>query len=228
MKNRKNLLKALPAAIAFCVMVCPVIASAQGDDTTNAAAESRRLVKKAMAYERAGKGVEAAKTYEELVRVDPSKKKVVSRRLVKLYAEAGSTNAALKWAKQVMADNPDPQAYLAGVYSMLGDYDKASEMLAKEVTNAKKANRKIVLRWQFADVREKQGNYDKAEALLNEAEKLAKGSIYEKGTQKRLERLKKNRAEAAKAASAAKKKASRSGKSSAVTGSVARAASPVR
>jgi tetratricopeptide (TPR) repeat protein len=147
---------------------------------------SAQLVKQGMAYERAGQKAKAAETYEELIRIDPTKRMVLSRRLVNLYAETGKTNAALNWAEQITENHPDPQAYLAGVHTMLGNYKEAEQILEKEVAAAKEDRQKLSLRWQLAHVYEKEGKPDKSEKLLKEASELSKGKPEHKTASERL------------------------------------------
>lgn len=169
------------------------------------------LATQAMGYERAGEKAKAAEIYEKLIETDPTKRMVLANRLVKLYAEIGNTNKALEWAHVVMERNPDPQAYLAGVHTMLGNYNEAKAILEKEISSVgspsrkgdkdagKDPRRKLTLYWQLADVYEKQGNDQKAEYLLKAAVELAKGKPEESAARRRLQKFHEKRTESTEA-----------------------------
>jgi predicted Zn-dependent protease len=106
---------------------------------------------------------------------NPAKRAVVAGELVKLYAKAGESENALTWARVVMEKNPDPQAYLAGVYAMLGQFKEARAILEPEIATATNAHRKVTLCWQMADVCEASGDIAGAEKALNEAVKASSG-----------------------------------------------------
>ena len=74
-----------------------------------------------------------------------------------------------------MEKNPDPQAYLAGVYALLGRLDEARSILDAEIAAATNAQRKVTLFWQMADVCEKTGDLAGADKALNEAAKTSAG-----------------------------------------------------
>jgi hypothetical protein len=107
--------------------------------------------------ERAGRKREAADIYEEMVRTNTAARKVLSHRLVAIYTETGETNKALTWAHEVMRDNPDPQAYLAAVQTRLGQCKEAREILEHEIAANTNTTRAVTLRWQLAEVLERQG-----------------------------------------------------------------------
>ena len=144
----------------------------------------------AAAHERAGRKREAAAVYEAMVRTNTAARKVLSHRLVTLYAEAGETNKAVAWAREVMRDNPDPKAYLAAVYGRLGQWKDAQEILEREIASNTNTTRAVTLRWQLAEACEKDGDAVKARKILNEASGLAKGTPMEATTQRRLKALK--------------------------------------
>jgi len=133
--------------------------------------------------------MKAAEIYEEIIEHDPSKRLALANRLVKIYGEAGVTNKALKWAEAVMEWNPDPQAYLAGVHAMLGNYGEAREILANELAEVGQSRRRLTLQWQLADVYEKEGNTDKAERILKAAADSVKGKPEEITAGRRLKRF---------------------------------------
>jgi len=124
-----------------------------------------------------------------MVRTNAAARKVLSHRLVAIYAETGETNKAMAWAREVMRDNPDPQAYLAGVQARLGQTLEAQETLEREIARNTNTTRAVTLRWQLAEVFEKQGNLDRAREVLNQAAGMAKGTPIEATTQRRLKAL---------------------------------------
>ena len=118
------------------------------------AVNSEDLKALAARYEQQGLKAEAADTYERLIEIDPTTRPVLSRRLVKLYAELSLTRQTLAWAQVVMGSNPDPQAYLAGVHTLLGAYDEAARILENEIAREERPQRSGVLKRQLADVYE--------------------------------------------------------------------------
>jgi tetratricopeptide (TPR) repeat protein len=144
----------------------------------------------AAAYERAGRKAEAAALYEEIARTNSAARKVLSHRLVPLYAETGQTDEALKWAHEVMRDNPDPKAYLAGVHAQLGNWEQAGQMLQEEIAANTDETRSVTLRWQLADVLERLGKHEACVKVLDEASGLAKGSRMEAAALRRAEAAK--------------------------------------
>ena len=143
----------------------------------------------AAAHERTGRKQEAAALYEAMVRTNSAARKVLSHRLVALYVETGETNKALAWAREVMRDNPDPQTYLAAVQARLGQSQEARAILERELAGNTNATRAVTLRWQLADIFEKEGDRVKARRLLNEAADAATGTAMEATTQRRLKAL---------------------------------------
>lgn len=151
------------------------------------------LQEQAVVHERAGRKREAAAIYEEIVRTNAAARKVLAGRLVTIYSETGETNKALRWAQEVMRNNPDPQAYLAAVHAKLGQYKQAQEILEREITGNTNATRAVTLRWQLADVCENFGEHQKARTILGEAAGIAKGTPMESAAQKRLNKPEQNR-----------------------------------
>jgi tetratricopeptide (TPR) repeat protein len=145
----------------------------------------------AVEHERAGRKREAAVTYEEMARTNAAARKVLSHRLVAIYTETGETNKALAWAHEVMRENPDPQAYLAGVHARLGEWKEARETLEREIAGNTNATRAVTLRWQLAEQWERQGDTAKASKALTDAAAAAKGTLMESAAQQRLNALKK-------------------------------------
>jgi hypothetical protein len=111
--------------------------------------------------------------------------------LVAIYTETGETNKALAWAHEVMRENPDPQAYLAGVHARLGEWKEAREILEHEIAGNTNAIRAVTLRWQLAELWERQGNTTKASKALTEAADAAKGTQMESAARQRLNASKK-------------------------------------
>jgi tetratricopeptide (TPR) repeat protein len=111
---------------------------------------------------------------------------VLSSRLVTIYTEIGETNKALTWAHEVMRSNPEPQTYLAGVHTRLGQFKAAQDILEREIASNTNSTRAVTLRWQLADVFEKAGDEKKARKILDEAAIAAKGTQMEPAAQKRL------------------------------------------
>jgi tetratricopeptide (TPR) repeat protein len=128
-----------------------------------------------------------AATLEAEAAGNPAKRAVVAGELVKLYAKAGESENALTWARVVMEKNPDPQAYLAGVYAMLGQFADARTILEPEIAAATNAQREVTLCWQAADVCEADGDIAEARKFLRQAADLSVGGPYETTARKRLE-----------------------------------------
>ena len=182
------------ASLVICVFLAPVIQAAETNwlSATPAPATGRPLPSPqdiATAHERAGRRSEAASLYEEIVRTNSSARKVLSHRLVTLYVETGETNKALTWAREVMRDNPDPQAYLARVHARLGQTKAAREILEREVGANTNTTRAITLRWQLSDLYAQQDSVDEARQVLSQAAGLAKGTPMEAAAHRRLNAL---------------------------------------
>lgn len=123
----------------------------------------------------ASNALATAATLEAEAAQSPAKRDIVARELVKLYAAAGESENALTWARVVMEENPDPQAYLAGVYAMLGQFKEARAILEPEIAVCTEPHRKTTLCWQMADVCENSGDPAGAETALNAAAQASKG-----------------------------------------------------
>ena len=133
----------------------------------------------AEACERSGDLLGAAAAYERIIRQDPAKRVVLASRLVQIYAQEGLGEKALKWAQVAMERNPEPQAYLAGVYKMLGKLGEAQKILEQQLAEQKEPRRKLTLSWQLAEVYEKEGNISAAEKTLLESVESVRGAIDE-------------------------------------------------
>ena len=140
----------------------------------------------AAAYERTGRKAEAAAIYEQLARTNAVARKVLAPRLVQIYAQTGKEKEALAWAHEVMRENPDPQAYLAGVHSRLGQQKQAQEILEREIATNTNSTRAVTLRWQLADVCGKDGDKAQAKRVLDEAATAAKGTPMEDAAKRRI------------------------------------------
>ena len=185
------------SGILFWLFFCAATALGEGGETNSltnpstpsvrhGAASPKKLAAK---HEQAGRKREAAAVYEEIARTDPAARKILSHRLVSIYIETGETNKALTWAHEVMLDNPDPQAYLAGVHARLGQFERAQEILEKEIASNTNTTRAVTLRWQLAEVFEEMGNTINTRKILNEAVTAAKGTPMESVARQRLKGL---------------------------------------
>jgi tetratricopeptide (TPR) repeat protein len=141
----------------------------------------------AAAHERAGRKRQAAALYETKARTNPAARKVLSHRLLALYTETGETNKALTWAREVMRDNPDPQAYLAAVQARLGQWQEARGILEHEIAINTNATRAVTLRWQLAEVYAQEGDGATTSRLLSEAASLANGTGMDAAARRRVD-----------------------------------------
>ncbi len=118
--------------------------------------------------ERAGHPAAAAAAYEALLRRDASFEKLLMPRLVELNIASGHPAEALSWARRVMRKHPAPQAYLAGVYTRLGQLKEAELLLRQTIarTDTDGYALRPALLWQLADVQEAQGNTAAAATTL--------------------------------------------------------------
>lgn len=107
-----------------------------------------------------------------------------------IYAETGRTNQALTWAREVMRENPDPQAYLAAVHANLGQFKQTYQLLKHEIAANTNTTRTVTLRWQLAEVCDKMADVAAVRKLLDEAAAAAKGTPLEITAQKRVDALK--------------------------------------
>jgi tetratricopeptide (TPR) repeat protein len=184
--------------LGFLVWLPFLTATAKGGDTNPVRTMSGPAIlnplpnpgQTATEHERAGRKREAAAIYEELARTNAAARKVLSHRLVTIYLETGETNKALTWAREVMRNNPDPQAYLGEVHARLGQFKLAREILEQEITQNTNATRAVTLRWQLAEVCEKEGDRVKAVKLFKEAADAAKGTAMEAVARQRVNALK--------------------------------------
>lgn len=143
----------------------------------------------AMAREQAGQPREAATLYESVIASDPAARPLLLPRIARLYAEAGATNKALDCARLAMASNPDPQAYLAGIHALLGDFAQARSIIERELAADPAPPRRLTLLWQLADVCERQGDLKAAESALGAALTACAGTPDEPAARRRLDRF---------------------------------------
>lgn len=139
-------------------------------------------------FERTGRTREAAALNEDLARTNSSARKILSSRLVTIYTETGETDKALMWAREVMCDNPDPQACLAAVRARVGRWPEARKILEHEIAENTNATRAVALRWQLAEILEMAGNKNNAQKILDEAAVAAKGTAMESTARRRVGR----------------------------------------
>ena len=142
-------------------------------------ASPQRLSALAETYEQSGALLEAAAVYERLIEQDSAKRMALAQRLVRIYAKEGLTEKALSWAHVVMERNPEPQAYLAGVHTLLGNLNEARNILEQQLAERKEPRQKLTLSWQLANVCEKLGDIPSAEKTLLESAESVAGSLEE-------------------------------------------------
>jgi tetratricopeptide (TPR) repeat protein len=149
-----------------------------GEPAPATAAQLRALAER---YEQDGLKGPAAGVYEDLIRVEPESRLVLAGRLVELYIETRQSQKALDWAREVMKTNPEPRAYLAGVYAQLGGYNEARALLEAELEAAatNDVTRRLQLLWQMSDVEARAGHREKARQHREEAARLAEGTPHE-------------------------------------------------
>lgn len=151
------------------------------------------LKQRALALEKAGDRLQAAGIYEQLAAKDASSRTVLANRLAKLYAQEGCSDKALHWASVAAITNPDPQAYMAGIHSMLGDDQNAIRILTKELTGKNDPSRILSLSSQLAAVYERTGDLKKAEHVLQTAVSELHKTSFEDAAEKQLNAFKKKR-----------------------------------
>ena len=100
----------------------------------------------------------------------------------------GETDEELKWVLEPISDDPDPNAALAGVYAGLGQFGEARRILQSEIASETQPLRSVVLRWQLADIYEKNGESEKPEKLLTGAVIAVGGKALETAANQRLAR----------------------------------------
>ncbi len=150
-----------------------------------------RLKALAADYEQQGLPLEAASVYERLIEVEPASESILAKRLVQIYAAAGQADNALRWAKVVMQTNPEPQAYLAGVYTEFGNYATATSILTNELARARTKPPAIraALALQLADVQERGGDLTTARITLEQAREDLQGEPEESLVAERLKHM---------------------------------------
>jgi tetratricopeptide (TPR) repeat protein len=151
-----------------------------------AAGPTGSLRRAAAQLDQAGATAEAAATYEEMARREPEQAAVVAPRLVSLYVALGRPDDALRWAQQHAGRTPDPTAYLAGVYTDLGEYDHALRLLRPTLVEPQELQVTLARYWQVADIQMAAGHRQEALATLEAAARLATGSPHEATATRRL------------------------------------------
>jgi tetratricopeptide (TPR) repeat protein len=196
MRPTRQLWRPLPAVLLGFLVSFPFLATvAQAGETNSLTINPKSAVRHSLpnpkevaaSYERARRKRDAAAIYEEMARTNAAARKALSHRLVTIYAEAGETDKALTWAREVMRDNPDPQAYLAAVHGQLGQWQAAREILERETVGNTNATRAVTLRWQLAEVCANAGDAPGAAKALKAALAIAKGTPMEGAARRRLE-----------------------------------------
>jgi tetratricopeptide (TPR) repeat protein len=182
------------AVLRLAVLLSFLAATARGAETNSLTIQPEPAVRRplpspqqmAVENERAGRKREAAMLYEEMARTNAAARKVLSHRLVTIYAEIGETNKALALAREVRRDNPDPDAYMAAVHGRLGQWKEAQKILEHAIAANTNATRAVTLRWQLAEACEREGDEAKARKVLTEAADAAKETAMEPAALKRL------------------------------------------
>jgi tetratricopeptide (TPR) repeat protein len=147
---------------------------------------TQQLRVRAQEFESSGILLSAASVYEELLARDPPYRQVLVSRLAVLYAEAGDAKSALQWAREAARNNPEPEAYLAGIYSLLGEYERAREILEQVVQAPTTPERRVSHYWQLAEVCEVLGDHDAAGAYLQLAVDVSQGNAQRRAAKNRL------------------------------------------
>ena len=135
----------------WCGIVLLGAAAAPARIPGDGAGDPAALKARALHFEQTGRKAEAARTYEELARLQPESALILAPRLVDLHVEMGDEASALKWAETVMARHPDPAAYRAEVLARLGRTDEARILLEEELKTELQPARRTALHWQLAE-----------------------------------------------------------------------------
>lgn len=172
----------------WCLLLIGGLASAPAAEPVRSLDELKGM---AEACEKQGAGAEALRAYEQIVQRDPSTRSVLSRRMVELYAQTRQPQRALELARETMKSLPDPQAYLASVYVLVGGYPEARAILDKELATEQTARRKVALNWQLAEMCEKTGDAAGVKAALAAAAEAAKGTPDEPAAKRQVDAMEK-------------------------------------
>jgi uncharacterized protein HemY len=187
-------------ALAGAVNAAQTNAPSPADKT----AEVAKLMRMADSYHQAGDSLKAARLYELIAKRYPDTRRSVAGRVCRLYAASGVTNAALAWAAEVMRVHPDPQVFLAGIQVALKNPEAAAGILEQQLAVAPTPQRRISLLWQLGDVREKQGEFEKARQAFAGAVNVATSAAERDAAQRRLEKFAEMQKATAAAAAARK------------------------
>ncbi|MDF7822636.1 hypothetical protein P4B35_01320 [Pontiellaceae bacterium B12227] len=144
------------------------------------------LKQRALTFEQKGERLQAAEIYEQLAEKDESSRKVLANRLAVLYAQEGCSDKSLQWASIAAEMNPDPQAYMAGIHSMLGDDSSAIQILKQELSKKNQPMRTLVLHRQLASIYEDRHDLKNARLTLQSATGVLKGTSMESEAEKLL------------------------------------------
>jgi len=158
-------------------------------DATDAVAEVAKLMRQAETFEQGGDKLKAARLYERIAKRNVSARRPLANRLSRLYAESGVTNKAVEWAEEVMKVHPDPQAFLAGIQSTLGNYEEAAKILRKQLDVAPSRQRRMIVLWQLGEVYDRQGKAGDARKAFEQAVREATNDAERNAAQKRLEKF---------------------------------------
>ena len=176
----------------FSVLIGLTALIALSSDSSTRTAEQWK--RQAEAHLKAGEKRQAAESYEQVVRLEPSARVQMAPVLVRLYTEEKMADRALGWAKVAMRTSPDPQAYLAGVHQSLGQRVQAGAILAGELAKSNAPPRTVSLSWQLADLQLQQGATNSALVTLEKAARHVKGTPESAQAEKRLQKFKKSTA----------------------------------
>jgi tetratricopeptide (TPR) repeat protein len=155
----------------------------------DSAAVVTNLEARADALAQGGQKLKAAQVYEAIAKRNPSARRPLANRITRLYAECGVTNQALQWAAEVMRVHPDPQVFLAGIQTTLGNYAEAAKILTAQLGVAPSSSRRMTLLWQLADLCDKQGKPAEARQALAQAVAAASSDLERAAAKRRLEKF---------------------------------------
>jgi lipopolysaccharide biosynthesis regulator YciM len=115
---------------------------------------SATLMRQAITAENQGRNFVAAAAYEELLRRDIGFEVTLAPRLVNLYSKMQQPAKTLAWARRVANNHPQPAAYLAGIYTQLGQHRDAALLLSQALQKKPDSQQRFTLLWQLASAQE--------------------------------------------------------------------------
>ena len=192
---KRNGIRLFRGGLAGCLLAL-VTAVPGRAETPRAEETAEALMRRATAAERDRRTADATAAYESLLRRDTAFEAVVAPRLVALYADSGQTAQALSWAVRVSRRQPDPKAYLAGVYARLGQWKESELLLRQAVHDERDTRKRVTLQWQLADAQERQGNGDAALVTLASTRDAAPDEKLQQTSVQRLDALRRRLAAA--------------------------------